>query len=646
MLAGLIPSVSNATEDPLNSLQSLVNTNITSVSKQEEPASKAAASVYVINAEDIQRSGATTIPDVLRMVPGVNVGRSSSHEWAVSVRGFNDQFANKLLVVLDGRTLYTPLFSGVFWDAQHMMLENIERIEVIRGPGASLWGANAVNGVINIITKKAAKTQGTFIRTHAGNAEAGAAIRQGNRTAEGDYRVYADSSAFGAGELTSGGSAHDDWWRSQAGFRYDHTANPTLQTTLQGDYYEGGMESNRHFPDRNAVSNTSIIPSHTRIRGGNMLAKAEKRGDNGAQTTSRVFADYAYRDIQSVGTHSIVMLDSEVQHDFATLGDHQFSVGGSYRLVDDQLAGTPYLHFSPDERTTHLFGTFIQDKITLSDTTNLTLGTKLEHNDYTGMEIQPSARIAYSPDDSTTLWASVARAVRTPTRSSDDVRLLQTVAAVGTSSAYVQVAGDNDGKAEELTAYELGLRKRYSDTLVFDTSLFYNDYDSLFAFAPGIPTLNTTLFTTPVPIIPAFGRNLSTGTAYGGEASAHWAVQSNWRLIMGYSYLNIDLDGAPSFVSSQDSAPRHQFSLRSQWDVTPELSFDQAVYSYGALEDEDTAGHVRADMRLGWEPQRGLSLALVGQNLLYDHRKEFSPFLYTGSTAFGRSILGRVAVEF
>ncbi|MCK5229802.1 MAG: TonB-dependent receptor, partial [Desulfobulbaceae bacterium] len=411
------------------SLEELMNIEITSVSKKPEKLADAAAAVFVVTREDIRRSGVTSIPEALRMAPGINVARIDSNKWAVTSRGFNGRFANKLLVLIDGRSVYTPSFSGVHWEVIDIFLEDVDRIEVIRGPGATLWGANAVNGVINIITKHAADTQGGLIAMGAGTEERGfGGVRYGTDMGETTYgRFYAKG--FKRDEFvhnTTGDDAGDDWDMLRGGFRLDSLLYDRDSVTVQGDIYQGNMNQTLHLPTVSGPFFNKIVEDKAEVEGWNLLTRWQHTLSPTSDFTLQVYYDRTNRD-EFVYGEIRDTFDIDLQHQFAAYKRHEVIWGLGYRYTHDDFSDSEILRLDPDSRSDELFSAFVQDKITLmEDCLWLTIGSKFEHNDYTGYEIQPNARLFWAPHTDHKVWASVGRAVRTPSRMEDDIWFINT----------------------------------------------------------------------------------------------------------------------------------------------------------------------------------------------------------------------------
>jgi iron complex outermembrane receptor protein len=618
------------------SLAELSEIEVTSVSKKAEKETEAAAAIYVITQDDIKRSGATAIPELLRMAPGITVTQAGAHSWTVTARGSNDQFSNKLLVLMDGRTIYSPLFSGVIWDVQDTMLEDIDRIEVIRGPGATLWGANAVNGVINIITKHAKDTQGGLAVASAGNSVKGiGALRYGGKIADNSYmRAYAKQTAYNSQDLVAGGSANDNWKKSQAGFRSDSTLTDTDTLNLQGDVYKVDEDANFTIPDL-AAPGFSRVAHGTKATGVNVLASWEHTHSEDSKTTVQGYIDRTtYK--TTFFNDTTTTADLDVQNVWTRWKGQEIVWGAGYRLIhsenDPQSA---QYSLTPKTRTDGLFNAFVQDKISLvPNELFLTLGSKFEKNDYTGVEIQPSARMSWLPTDNQTLWASVSRAVHTPYRFTDDATQALGVVA---GPAYASFVGNRALKSEELIAYELGYRIQPTKSLSFDLAGFYNEYDDLFQTSYGAPT-------TFLPIVV---NNTSGGKSVGAEFATKWNISQDWQLAGSYSYINLTFDKKDSVATNfVGKHPKHQFNIRSNYTFPYDIQMSNALYYVSELNGVGIDGYYRFDTRLSYSVAENIELSLAGQNLLRSSHKEFTPFAYGAATEISRSVYAGLAVKF
>ncbi|MBI3849398.1 MAG: TonB-dependent receptor [Verrucomicrobia bacterium] len=638
------PPNAKLTELTEMSMEDLMNIEVTSVSKKPEKLADAAAAVTVITQEDIRRSGVTSVAEALRLAPGLQVARQDAHNWAISARGFNEVFANKLQVLIDGRSVYTPLFSGVFWDVQDLMLEDVDRIEVIRGPGATLWGANAVNGVINIITKPAKETQGTLLVAGVGTEEQGfGAVRYGDKLGENTYfRVYGKFANHDDSVIPFGGDANDGWYSGRGGFRVDWTPSDTHLLTLQGDAYEGRVEQTFTNATPTPPFVQTVMDNYI-TRGGNMLGRWTRTFSEDANLQLQVYYDRTERDT-AIFSEKRDTFDFDLQDRFALGSRNDLVCGAGYSLSSDKIGNTYTLSFSPARRNTQLFSSFVQDEIKLwPERLRLTLGSKFEHNDYTGFEVQPNARLLWTPHEMHTVWASVSRAVRTPSRAENDVRLNQPGPFPGTVTS---ILGSRAFESEELLAYELGYRVRPHERLSFDMAAFYNDYDKLRSFEPGAPVPGV-----PV-IIPLTVNNLLEGETYGVEFSPTWQATDWWRLQAAYSWLSIQLHNRPGSADpishgAEGRSPQHQFFVRSLMDLTRHWELDGEVRYVDGLPNLKISSYVVMDVRLAWRPNKNLELAVVGQNLLDNRHSEFAPtLLRTQATAVENSVYFKVTWRF
>ena len=667
--------VVSAADDPPNyldmSLSELLSLEITSVSKKPQSISHAAAAVFVITRDDIRRSGVTAIPEALRMAPGVQVARIDGNKWAISSRGFNGRFANKLLVLMDGRTVYSPTFGGVYWDVQDTMLEDIERIEVIRGPGASLWGSNAVNGVINIITRSAAQTQGGLLSAGAGNQELGfGGLRYGGGLGEiGNYRVYAkyfnrDNNRV----LGSGASANDQWDQFRTGFRADLTPSSDDQVTVQGDYYHGraGELVNTIML---AAPWQQIVRDSQQVEGFNFLTNWHHVVSSTDSLNVQAYYDQTQRWWTTLDERRHTA-DLDLQYRTQRFDSHDVLLGFGYRYTEDFTNGSHTTYFSPANRGTQLYSAFLQDDIELiKDTLTLTLGSKLEHNDYTGFEGQPNARLLWTPDSQNTLWASVGRAVRIPTRADANANAIaQYIPAnmnpFADKPILARFLGSDQFDAESVIAYEAGFKHQWSQSLSFDAALFYNQYTRLRSTFRNDPICrpgggsgfclisgDTRYWELPVSL-----RNQGKMDTYGAELAVEWKPFEQWRLQGSYSYLHQDPRALPEKQTVADdwaANPIHQLSLRSSWSPRDDLDFDlwlryvDRINAYGELNTAWIPAYTQMDLRLAWRPLAKLELSIAGFNLLDDQHPEFySEKSDIPQVEIRRSIFGQVRLEF
>lgn len=604
-----------------------IEVTVTSAARHPQRLGDTAAAIFVLSGEEIRRSGATSLPDALRLVPGVQVTRLGSNRWRVTARGFNGRNANKMLLLIDGVSAYTPLFSGVLWERENVFLPDVDRIEVIRGPGASLWGANAVNGVINVITKPAAETTGGLVSLRAGTEERGAAsVRYGTALGDaGHMRVYGEGIARDAGARADGSSADDASRYGRSGFRADLATGQRDKVTLQGDLYRGSGDA--------AATSYSLTPPYTRLSEGTILANSAKllgRWTRSLGPSSQVMAQsyYTYNTLQGFsGNFREETADFELEHRLSLGEGSDFVWGGGARWYRSRVTGGNRVVADPQTDTTHLVSLFVQNEQQLvPDRLKLTLGTKLEHTDYTGFEVQPTARLVWTPHPDHSVWAAVSRAVRAPSRSERDFTSLQrVVAAPGRPPVAVTVNGDDDLQSEDVLAYELGYRVRPDPALSIDIATFYNVYRELRGLKAGTPVRHL----TPVPYteLPLYATNSQSGRTWGAELAAEWDVMPGWRLKGSYSLLRKDLTGSPTGTAGDgatmdDGDPEHQVVLRSSHDLPYDLTLDLTVRAVDRLAESGVAGYVDADLRLGWKPGNGWEFALVGQNLVHADRPE------------------------
>ncbi|MBN1141148.1 MAG: TonB-dependent receptor [Deltaproteobacteria bacterium] len=628
------------------SIEELMEIEITSAAKKPQQLSQAAAAIFVITAEDIRRSGAISIPEALRMAPGLDVARISANRWAISARGFNGLFANKLLVLIDGRTVYSPFYSGVYWDIQDTLLEDIERIEVIRGPGAALWGANAVNGVINIVTKSAAGTQGGLLSAGAGTEERGFAGARygGNLGANGHYRVFGkyfnrDDSVY-AGD----GDAADEGEEARGGFRCDWRGSEDA-LTLQGDafYSESGDTVTKQSltPPYNEVANFK-----SRTKGGNILGRWSREFSSQSNLSLQLYYDRSDRD-RGYFSEIRDTADLDFQYRFALGERHDIIAGLGYRLTHDDI-DTSYVNSTdPDSRTDQLFSAFLQDTVALVvDQLSLTLGSRFEHNDYTGFEIQPSIRLAWTPTRELTLWGAASRAIRTPSRVDRDTRFNAVIPpAGGGMPTVISIFPNDDLESEKLYAFEAGFRIVPVPQVSADISAFYNIYDDLIIYVSGSPFVES----SPEPehlVLPEQRRNAGEGKTYGVEVALDWRPWQWWHLKTAYTFLRMSLENDRGrWESDEGCSPRHQISLQSRLNIGRKTTFDLWLRYVDNLPTLDIDSYFGLDARVAFKVAKDLELSLVGQNLLDDRHPEFSSFTFRTSE-LERSIYGKLTWKF
>jgi iron complex outermembrane receptor protein len=612
------------------SLEDLMSVKVVSVSKTDESMARTAAAIFVITQEDIRRSGATNIPDVLRMVPGMDVAQIDANTWAISARGFNARFGNELFVMVDGRSVYTPSFGGVFWDTLDIPLEDIERIEVIRGPGGSIWGTNAVNGVINIITKKTSDTKGALVTAGGGNLDQGfGTIQYGGAAGKNtDYRVYAKY--FDQSHLPglTGGDGGDGWHALRGGFRTDSTISSSDTLTFQGDIYSI-REGNPTTIDPSITAPATIpFEMSVNITGGFLQGAWAHTYSPTSGITLQVSYEQYKRD-DTVGDHRGTW-NVDFAHHLA-LGDRNDLVWGlNFRDSDSHSHGPFLASFVPADLNTQLYGAFIQDEIAIRpDRLYLTVGTKLEHNYYTGINMMPSARIAWTPSAKQIMWAAVSNAIRSPSALDAGFRADNgSYPGPGGVPVVVALIGNPRVDDETLIAYEAGYRTTIGKSVSIDFASYYNDYGHQETIEPG------TLFSedTPPPphfVMPVTFENLMHGETHGVEVAATWKVMSRWTLNPGYAFEEIHMHLDPtsqdttSVSAAQGSSPDHSAQLRSRLEFSHGLTWDTSAYFVGRLTDPSEPSYTRLDTQLSWKFSEGASISLVGQNLVKNLHEEF-----------------------
>jgi iron complex outermembrane recepter protein len=611
------------------SLEQLMNIRVTSVSKREESLFEAPAAVYVLTAEDLRRSGARSIPEALRLVPGLQVAQSDANKWDISARGFAQHFANKMLVLINGRSVYSPLFQGVFWEVQDLPMQDIERIEVIRGPGATLWGSNAVNGVINIITKRAADTQGTYLKLGAGDEERGFVdARYGGRLgSKVFYRMFGKAFLRDSFVDQKGMDAGDSWHSLRGGLRLDWDVSERDQFGFSAMLYKNQADQTLRLP--------SLTPPFTMIQEGTVDAEGRtvighwtRRWAEESKTSLQIDFD-GLEHKEGLGRLSEHTFEFDFQHQWKPHPRHELVWGLGYRRTRAQARPGDLVSFERTEQWLALFNLFVQDRIALgSDRVSLTVGSKLERNDFTGFEIQPSVRLLWTPHEHHALWAAVSRAVRLPSWSEE---VTHSWASTGPGPnglpLLVTVNANRALRSEQLLAWEAGYRTQPQENLCIDLAAFYNLYDRLRTLEPGQPNV----VEDPLPLHieqPLIFDNKMTGHAYGVELAAEWKPLRRWTLHGAYSFLHIGTELDPTSHDARmddpaDRYPPHQVQLRSELDLPHGLQFDTMAYFVDRLSGGGVPAYLRLDLRLGWDVRKDLTLGVTLQNLLQERHSEF-----------------------
>jgi iron complex outermembrane recepter protein len=615
------------------SLEDLMNIQVTSVSKRGQNISQVAAAVFVITQEDIRRSGATNIPDLLRMVPGLDVAQINGSTWAISARGFNQQFSNKLLVMIDRRVVYTSTFAGVFWDVLDLPLGNIDRIEVIRGPGGTIWGANAVNGVISIFTKKAAETHGAMVEAGGGNLEQGFGTLQygGKLKSATDYRVYAKYFNQSPMLDLNGQNGADSWSGIRGGFRMDSSVSSKDSLILEGNLFNGQEGEFGFFLP--SVTSPGLIPVSEQIHSTDGSVQLDWNHVHSQQSdTSLMIAYGRFTRNDRLNPETRDTLDLDFQH-HTVWGTRQDIVWGlGYRYTTDDIGGSLTVEMVPGMRQLNLFDGFVQDEIRLvGDRLYLTAGTKIEHNDYSGLEIMPSIRATWLPREHHMLWVAISRSLRAPSR--NDTDLLLNFGTGGTPDLQ-RLLGNPNFRDERLIDYEAGYRTTLDRRLSLDAAVYFADYDNLQTTEPLTPFFEP----TPLPaheVQPFMYENLLFGETHGIELTANWKLSDRWTLSPGYAFeeLHMHTDHASTDAQTglfvEGAAPRDGAQLRSHLEMHRGFAWDASVYyldqlnHQGPLGDVTIPAYTRLDTGLTWQLRESVTLNVVGQNLLRDRHLEF-----------------------
>jgi iron complex outermembrane receptor protein len=554
------------------------------------------------------------LPEALRLAPNLEVAQVNSHDWAISARGFNNTLANKLLVMIDGRSVYTPLDAGVFWDVQNVLLEDIDRIEVVSGPGGTLWGANADNGVINIVTKSAKQTQGLLVEGGGGSLlqDFGAVRYGGSNGTNFFYRVYAQRFDQNSTVLPNGNDDTNSWDMSQGGFRTDWYPSDINTVTFQGDAYSGSEAGTM---------------GTTFVDGQNLVGRWLHTISDTSDLTLQMYFDRTWRQIPGSFAEDLRTYDLDFQHRFALLQRNTITWGAGYRLMDDDVHNGATVGFSPKNRNMQLFSGFVQDQIeVLPERLELTLGTKLEHNDFSAFEVQPSARLAWTPDNRQTVWAAISRAVRSPSRVDSDIRV--------PSTPPFLLTGDPEFESETVLAYELGYRVRPMDRLTLSVASYYNAYDRL----RSLDQLTPTNFVI---------KNGFRGQTWGVELSANFQATDWWRLRGGYTYLNKELwPGEPLATSTvrEGNDPENQVVLQSIMDLPANFQLDAVGRYVDTLENPNVPSYITFDLRLAWWWKHNVEVSIVGQNLADKRHAEFGAARTRDEIP--RSVFGKIALWF
>jgi iron complex outermembrane receptor protein len=622
------------------SLEELGNVEVTTTSKEPEQIWKTSAAIYVLTQDDIRRSGAMSIPEVLRLVPGVEVARINSNIWSVGIRGFGSAFSKSVLVLIDGRSVYTPLFAGVDWDVQNVMLEDVERIEVIRGPGGTIWGSNAVNGVINIITKNAKDTHGSYASTSGGNiSQNESGVRYGAGHGNNvDYRAYA--MGFGrTPEFHSDGANYDAWQLGQAGFRTDSTLTDRDTLTVQGDLYKGNVGQQVAIGSYSPLAQLNVDGTED-VSGGNLLGRWRHVLGNTSDLQVQAYYDRTYRLGPQVG-ETRNTFDFDLLHHFVLEQRNEIIWGfGARWSPSDIIQTVPTVNFTPHHQDDNIYSAFVQDQIAIvQNKLWLTLGSKFEHNIFTGWETEPSGRVLWTPTSHQTVWAAVTRAIRTPSRIDEDLQLTGFVSSP--PPIYLCVCDNAKFVSETLLGYEAGYRKLVGPRFYLDIAAFHNKYNDLTSF--GNPTISLTTTPPPLAILISLPfANRIMGSTNGGEFSPLWKATHWMEMKATYSYVTMNLEDKPthtktSYVSMYEgSSPHNEVTAQLLFNLPRGFEFDPTYRYVGALPALAVKAYHTADARLGWHFAKRFDLSITGQNLFQPRHAE------SGSVLVQRSAYAQI----
>jgi len=612
------------------SLEQLGDVEVTTASKEPEQVWRTPAPIYVLTQEDIRRSGATSIPEVLRLVPGIEVARVNANLWAVGIRGFGNYFSKSVLVLIDGRSVYTPLFAGVEWNVQNVLVDDIERIEVIRGPGGTIRGSNAVNGVINIITKNASDTKGALATTTAGNSDQGAGgIRYGGKHGNNlNYRAYA--MGFGRAPLYHpDGDNFDDWQVGQAGFRTDSTPTARDALTVQGDFYKGHVGQQIGIAQYSPPSQPTVDGTQY-VSGGNLLGRWRHELSNTSDLQVQGYYDRTYRLGPQLG-ETRNTFDLDVIHHFVVKGNEIVWGGGVRWSPSDIVQTAATVDFQPHHQADNFYSTFVQDQIAIVPKKLwLTLGSKFEHNIFTGWEKQPSGRLLWTPTSHQTLWAAVSRAVRSPSRIDEDLHLTGLISA--SPPVFLCICDNRKFVSETLLGYEAGYRKLVTASFYLDLAVFHNHYNDLTSYGD----LSLSIVNSPAPphyLYSVSFANGIMGSTNGAEIAPDLKVTHWMELKASYSYVSLSLINKPthtktSYVSTYEgSSPHNEATAQVLLKLPRGFEFDPTYRYVGSLPAQLVKAYGTVDARLGWHFARNLQLSVAGQNLLQPRHGELGSIL-------------------
>ncbi|MBS4097424.1 MAG: TonB-dependent receptor [Sulfuricella sp.] len=624
-----------------------IEVEVVSLGKKSQKLEDTAAAIHVITQEDIRRSGLTSLPELLRLAPGLQTARIDGSTWAVSSRGFNAKNSDNLLVMIDGRIIHTQTFTGVYWDMQDVVLEDIERIEVVRGPGGALWGANAVTGVINIITKTAAATQGGLVSGGAGNFERQGSVRYGGKLGEtGNFRVYARDISQDAFPSASGATGYDQRHLRSSGFRADWALPEGNSLTVQGDAFDG-------YSDHTGTQLSIVPPSSKPInypiefQGGNLLTRWKQVRSAAEEWSVQFYYDTYQRRYYNLGERRTT-LDLDFQHRLPLGNDHDLLWGLGYRQMDDRFDNTAAVSYNPASRNDNVISAFIQDEMALDgEALHLIVGSKFEHNHYTGFEYQPNLRLRWKLDERQTAWAAVSRAVHTPSRTDEDGRIV--VAAIPGNNgvtSLLRLQGNPGLLSETVYAYEAGYRIRPNERVQADVAVFYDEHHDMMTIEPGTPFMEAGRL-----ILPQNFYNKANATTHGLEVSGTWKPADRWSFKAGYSWLKMRIRLDPdskdtSVMPGAGESPQNQLQFQVFHTPFANLDLSASLYYVDSLPAMSIPSYTRLDLRAAWRPRRDLEVSLTGRNLLDRGHPEFVNSGGPRTTELPRSVFAAATWRF
>jgi len=655
-VAGVVTDPLRAAEAPsdfgLLSLQQLAQIKVVSVSRHATALNSTAAAISVLTDDDLRLAGITSIPEALRLAPGMGVARVGAASWAISPRGFMSPLADKMLVLMDGRSVYDPFFSGVYWDTQDYVLEDLSRIEVIRGPGGTIWGSNAVNGVVNIISKSAAETQGLLVTGGFSSRDPlAAAVRYGGPLGRtGHFRVYGKFDRHGSLNLVGGGEAEDYWTAARGGFRADWNATVQDLVTVQGDLYHNTYETTTFLPTVVRPFERPLV-GDTQASGGNALARWTRTFSPESAWTLQSYFERTHRDALTFDIRTEVV-DVDFNHRLPVGDRHNVTWGLGLRTMRDRFRDQiPEFKITPASDARQLITALLQDEIALApDQLTLTVGSKFEHNVFSGGEILPSCRLLWQPDETRVLWAAVTRAVRSPSRSDNSLQVdFQSAppGALGFNSLPVLFQGTGSSRrAQGTLGYELGGRLQPIPVVSLDLSVFYNDYDNVFSLMSGAP--RPVAGAVPYLAIPVTSGNDATATTHGAELAVNWQPAKSWRIRANYSLTRLRMRLPPGSQSGGDAYIPNQASLSGSWTSGASWQISGALRYVDVVRNGSIPAYLTADLRVAWRLNRATEVALVGQNLLDNSHPEFGRALIERGplTEVPRSLSARINWKF